>query len=401
MPAYARRYIVDEDRVGIYHCIARCVRRAFLCGADSYTRRDHSHRKAWVLDRLRQLAGLFAVEVCDYAVMSNHLHAVLRNRPDIAGQWSDDEVALRWRTLFPQRDELTGEPREPDRHEITMLTADAERLAVLRSRLASLSWFMRCLCEWVARKANHEEGSSGRFWAGRFKSQPLLDESALLACSVYVDLNPVRAGIATTPEESQFTSGFDRIRGLAAAPSPGDDHGIDACGPSEDWLCELTLQETDLASGTGRAEDVLSSPLETAAAADPANPDRHEPEACPAPSSSGDYLPTVRPNARSAGDLRPRASDQGFLPIETQKYIMLLDWTGRAIREEKRGAIPDNLAPILDRLGLDQSNWVKTVLEFGRMFKQAAGRASSLARAAPGCSRRWFQGKAAARAAFV
>jgi hypothetical protein len=57
---------------------------------------------------------------------------------------------------------------------------------------------------------------------------------------------------------------------------------------------------------------------------------------------------------------------------------MLLDWTGRAIREDKRGAIPDNLAPLLDRLGLDQSNWVKTVLEFGRMFKQAAGRASSL-----------------------
>jgi hypothetical protein len=87
--------IVDEDRVGVYHCIARCVRRAFLCGTDSYTGRDYSHRKAWVLDRLRQLAGLFGVEVCDYAIMSNHLHIVLRNRPDVARQWSDDEVAIR------------------------------------------------------------------------------------------------------------------------------------------------------------------------------------------------------------------------------------------------------------------------------------------------------------------
>ena len=174
-----------------------------------------------------QLAGLFGVEVCDYAVMSNHLHIVLRNRPDVARQWSDDEVAIRWRKLFPQRDELTGEPREPDRHDVAMLTADADRLAILRSRLASLSWFMRCLCEWVARKANHEEGSFGRFWAGRFKSQPLLDESALLACSVYVDLNPVRAGIAATPEESQFTSGFDRIRSLAEhwAASPSSARG--------------------------------------------------------------------------------------------------------------------------------------------------------------------------------
>ena len=74
MPAYARCDIVDEDRVGVYHCIARCVRRAFLCGTDSYTGRDYGHRKAWVLDRLRQLAGLFGVEVCDYAIMSNHLH---------------------------------------------------------------------------------------------------------------------------------------------------------------------------------------------------------------------------------------------------------------------------------------------------------------------------------------
>jgi hypothetical protein len=72
MPAYARCDIVDEDRVGVYHCIARCVRRAFLCGTDSYTGRDYSHRKAWVLDRLRQLAGLFGVEVCDYAIMSNN-----------------------------------------------------------------------------------------------------------------------------------------------------------------------------------------------------------------------------------------------------------------------------------------------------------------------------------------
>jgi hypothetical protein len=112
-------------------------------------------------------------------------------------------------------------------------------------------------------------------------------------------------------------------------------------------------------------------------------------------------LPSVPLVARSGGDLGARASDQGFLPIETGKYLMLLDWTGREIRADKRGAIPDHLAPLLDRLGLDRSNWVNTVRNFGRMFKQAAGRASSLARAAPGCSRRWFQGKAAAQTAFL
>ena len=248
MPAYAHRDIVDEDRVGVYHCIARCVRRAFLCGTDRYSGRDFSHRKDWVRDRLRQLAGLFGVEVCDYAVMSNHLHIVLRNRPDLAGQWSDDEVALRCRKIFPHRDELTGDLREPNHHDVAVLTADGNRLATLRSRLASLSWFMRCLCEWVARKANHEDESPGRFWAGRFKSLALLDESAILACSVYVDLNPVRAGFAATPEESPFTSGFDRIRSLAetsaASQSSHDGAALDTSEPPDAWLCELTLRET-------------------------------------------------------------------------------------------------------------------------------------------------------------
>ena len=214
MPTYSRRQIVVEDQVGVYHCIARCVRRAFLCGVDPYTGQDYSHRKEWILDRLRELAGLFAIEVCGYSVMSNHLHLVLRNRPDIAEQWSADEIALRWCRVFPPRDDATGEPVEPNEHDLAMLTANSERLAELRERLANLSWFMRCLCEKIARAANHEDGSSGRFWAGRFKSVALLDEAAILACSVYVDLNPIRAGLATTPEESAYTSGCDRIRSM-------------------------------------------------------------------------------------------------------------------------------------------------------------------------------------------
>ena len=72
MPTYGRGQIVVEDMVGVYHCIARCVRRAFLCGIDPYTGQDYRHRKEWILDRLRDLAGLFAIEVCGYFVMSNH-----------------------------------------------------------------------------------------------------------------------------------------------------------------------------------------------------------------------------------------------------------------------------------------------------------------------------------------
>jgi hypothetical protein len=137
MPTYARRQIVVEDQVGVYHCIAQCVRRAFLCGVDSNTGQDYSHRKEWILDRLRELAGLFAIEVCGYSVMSNHVHLVLRNRPDIAGQWTADEIALRWCKVFPARDDATGEPVEANEHDLAMLTANFQRTNTVRVRPVS------------------------------------------------------------------------------------------------------------------------------------------------------------------------------------------------------------------------------------------------------------------------
>ena len=213
---------------------------------DPYTGRDYSHRKEWILDRMRELAGLFAIEVCGYSVMSNHLHLVLRNRPDIAEQWSVDEIALRWYKVFPFRDDQNGEPVEPGEHDLAMLTANSERLSELRKRLANLSWFMRCLCEKIARAANHEDRSSGRFWAGRFKSVALLDESAILACSVYVDLNPIRAGLATTPEESAYTSGRDRIRSMLETSSrltSNAEHSLLETSDRPDaWLCTTNLE---------------------------------------------------------------------------------------------------------------------------------------------------------------
>src|SRR5262245_6335476 len=163
MPACARRQIVDEERIGVYHCIARCVRRAFLCGLDPYTGQDYSHRKDWILDRLRELAGLFGVEVCGYSVMSNHLHLVLRNRPDLARARSAEEVALRWCRVFPPRDDAMGKLVEPSDHDLALITADSDMLEELRKRLASLSWFMRCLCENVA-GLDGPSASRGQAW---------------------------------------------------------------------------------------------------------------------------------------------------------------------------------------------------------------------------------------------
>jgi REP element-mobilizing transposase RayT len=204
-----RSRYVREGEEGVYHCFSRCVRRAFLYGFDTVTGRDFSHRKIWLVDRLRHLASIFAIEVCAYAVMDNHYHTILRTRPDLIALWSDLEVATRWLKLFPKH---RGSPVPIGDDEIHALASCPERIAVLRKRLSSISWFMARLNEFMARAANKEDDVKGRFWDARFKCQALLDEAAIAACMVYVDLNPIRAALAGSPEDSDFTSIQQRIR---------------------------------------------------------------------------------------------------------------------------------------------------------------------------------------------
>ena len=161
--ALPRSKYVREGQEGVYHCFSRCVRRAFLCGFDTLTRRDFSHRKAWLVERLRYLAAIFAIEVCAYAVMDNHYHALLRTRPDIVATWSDREVARRWLTLFPRHRDKRSAPIPPAEEEIRALADCPERIAQLRQRLSSLSWFMGRLNEFIARAANKEDKVKGRF----------------------------------------------------------------------------------------------------------------------------------------------------------------------------------------------------------------------------------------------
>ena len=220
MPSLARKLIFDAANVGAYHCVARCVRRAFLCGVDRVSGRDFEHRREWLRRRLELLAGVFGLDVLGFAVMANHLHVVLRNRPDVVAAWSDDEVGRRWWRVCPLRREADGCPAEPTDADLGLILGDASRTAELRTRMSSISWFMRLLCEPLAKLANREDHCTGHFWEGRFKSQALLDDTALLACSVYVDLNPIRAGLAETPETSDFTSVKERIAALVAASKP-------------------------------------------------------------------------------------------------------------------------------------------------------------------------------------
>jgi hypothetical protein len=208
-----RHHLVPAGVAGDFHCISRCVRRAFLCGKDAVTGRSFDHRKQWIEDRLFELADIFAIGVYAYAVMSNHVHVVAHVAPDLTQAWSPHEVARRWMRLCPVRDE--GRVDEAAcAIRATHIAADPARVALYRERLSSLPWFMRCLNEPIARQANREDICTGRFWEGRYRCQALLDDAALLACMAYVDLNPIRAGIASDLPSSDHTSIRHRLRGI-------------------------------------------------------------------------------------------------------------------------------------------------------------------------------------------
>lgn len=365
MSRIPRKELIDDSEVGVYHCVQRCVRRAFLCGRDALTGQDFEHRREWIQQRLEFLAGEFGLDVLSFSILSNHLHVILRNRPDVVRGWTDDEVSRRWWNVFPGRRNEDGSPAEPKDHELRMMQAEGERIGELRRRLSSISWLMRCLAENIARRANREDDCTGRFWEGRYRCQRLLDEGAVLACSAYVDLNPIRANVAKTPEESQFTSAYQRIhahrhraggKGRKRSKSKlkmsaRSRHRVPPIIPRDDWLGPIELNES-------RERAQTKSP-------------------------------------------RRRASHRGFLPMKLMQYLELLDWTGRQLGADRRGAIPDHLAPILKRLQVSEDHWVDLVANFGRWFHRAIGRPPNLATEATRRQRRWLQGVTHTRIVFA
>ena len=165
-----------------------------------------------------ELANIFAVGLYAYAVMSNHVHVVLRVDPVTAQQWTDQEVAARWVRLFPVTADGVVDADGCQR-KVEALLGNTERLSVCRQRLGSLSWFMRALNEPIARRANREDACTGRFWEGRYKCQALLDDAAVLACMSYVDLNPIRAGVAEDITSSVHTGAARRVDAVRSQPS--------------------------------------------------------------------------------------------------------------------------------------------------------------------------------------
>ena len=202
----ARKHQISIDDTPYYHLVTRCVRRAFLCGNDG--NQSFEHRRQWIVDRMEFLSSIFAINICAYAIMSNHYHLVVK--VNSTKHWSDKHVLSMWSALFNLPD-ICQQFLKGDKQSKAQLTLTHFYVSQYRKRLMDISWLMRCLNQYIATKANREDRVKGHFWESRFKSQALLDEKALLTCMAYVDLNPIRAAMTKTPETSDYTSIQERI----------------------------------------------------------------------------------------------------------------------------------------------------------------------------------------------
>ncbi len=304
-----RKQLVSLEATPYYHCISRCVRRAFLCGHDKQSDTSYEHRRAWLEEELIKQAQIFALDIAAYAIMSNHYHVVLHINAKQAKDWTDEEVINRWHMLY-QGNQFSQRYRRGDALSNAEQAKLSEYVELWRERLHSISWFMRRLNETIARQANIEDQCTGRFWEGRFKSQALLDEKALAACMVYVDLNPIRANLAKTPETSDHTSVKHRSKKAKTAQTP-------------------------------------NHPKQQAKA----------------------LMPFVG---------NPRQPKPDGLPFRLTDYLELVDWTGRIIRKDKRGAIQKTIPLVLDQLGISVDNWMAMANEFEKTFKGFVGSSESL-----------------------
>jgi len=300
-----RKELISLADTPYYHITSRCVRRAYLCGVDHYSGQNYEHRRQWVVDRMRLLSSLFAIDICAYAVMTNHYHLVLKACPDQLEGLSDDDIMDRWCALF-KGPLLIQNYRNGDALNAFERQAVSDIVNVWRSKLASISWFMRCLNQPIARQANREDQCTGKFWESRFTSQALKSEEALLSCMAYVDLNPVRAGISDTPEQSDYTSIQERLQ-----PRFDLDQAIDdqtECG-------DLFVFKHPLKPLLPFEDRLTNEPLSA-------------------------------------------------ISVDFKEYLALIDWTGRIIRDDKRGHIDPALPPILERLQITTRQWRINTTQF-------------------------------------
>lgn len=325
-----RTVIANPAFPATFHITDRCVRQDFLLGDGKTARKTEKSRRYVILKRLKTLASAYAIDILRFALMDNHMHVELRNRPDLVQQMSDLEVARRTLIIFPGYCQANADAKrkrmpKPTAEDIQKLAEDKQRIREMRTNLSSVSSFMKSLKFYTSRYFNLVDGKRGAFWESRYNIKVLLDDLSILLCALYIDLNPIRAGMALTPETSIFTSAFYQIlaaRMLAKSP----------------------------AVKRARLPDSFLPPVKISP---------HEAD-------------------RLKSSLATRASDFGFTDMTSQEYLMLLDLMGRIVTKKHNGAIPNDLPPIFERMNLNWDNFVHLVNAYETLFCCYVGTKESL-----------------------
>ena len=294
------------------------MRRAFLCGVDSHSGKSYEHRRQQIEEDLLKLASVFFIDVAAFAVMSNHYHLVLFVDQEECKSASAKDIVERWHKLYAGFDisqrYLKGEFLEP--HELEQLDT---LIQTWRKRLQDISWFMKVLNENISKRANQEDECTGHFWESRFKSQALLDEKAVLSCMTYIDLNPIRAGMAKTPETSNHTS------------------------------IKMRIERWKKASDNNNTKD-------------------HDSEEHTRSNQPNKLLPFI-------GSYR-QPMPKG-IAFHLTDYFELVDWTGRAVLQGK-GSIDNDTPKILQRLSISSEHWIELSTNFESRFKGIVGTTDSI-----------------------
>jgi hypothetical protein len=311
-----RSKIVDPEITPWYHCISQCARQAFLLDS------PRDRRRQWLEERLRELTTIFGIDVGSYAFLQNHLHVLVHLDTRRVKGWSRTEVLRRWARLYPPRDGRR-KPLKNLKRWIREQLKDRQQVSRLRQRLGDLGWFMKSLKEPFSRLVNQQEGCRGTLWAGRYKSIAILDEAALLATCVYVDLNPFAAGMSRLPELAMFTSLYARID-----------------------YCRQRGRGAQLQASLAAAEQGSVASARVARGLE-----------------RGQWLCPM-------DDPRDRGSDRvGILSgFSLGSYLLLVDGTSRVCRAGK-ARVRAEAASLLERLGIERQRWESTLQQlFSRPY---------------------------------
>lgn len=360
----ARKYQVDPNVSAHYHVTDRCVQKMFLMGVDPYTQQSYEHRKFWIVERLRYLSKIFIIEIGGYSIMDNHYHLLVKTRPDLLKLLTDEEVLDRWFNLCPPKFKPSATPREQKIKNLKALyLKDREYIKEIRVNIGSLSCFMKVLNQNIARRANREMGTTGSFWQSRFHCKMITSAEVATYTQTYIDLNPIRAGIAETPETAKFTSAHDRI---------------------EHRQNRKKVREA-LQVLRDQKQDKKTSLRDT-------NPEAVE-----------KFLAVYKGRNRTkwlASFYKGEFHTRPFFRITEEEYFDLLDCSGREIRADKPGAIPASLAPIFDRLEIDCQQWVESLKAYDTNFYRVVGKMSKAFELLKHTTNRWFKGACINRKIF-